>query len=108
MTKPKIIITKVDHDSWWGYYINDELYGYDDYYNFSDEEVKKEAVLRAIEDGLITKRSDPYELVFQHHTDLPEFNDSEKEDLYNIIGDEFSSNLPSSLTEFRQWIKDHA
>jgi hypothetical protein len=103
--KPKITITKIDHDSWWGYYIGDTLYGYNDYYNFSDAEVKKEAVLQAIDDGLIKSRKDPIDVVLEHHTDWPEFE--QNPDLLELMVDEFSSELPPTLTELKTWIKEH-
>ena len=106
MTTPQITITKIDHDSWWGYYINDTLYGYNDYYNFSDSEVKKEAVLQAIDEGLIKKRSDPLEIVFEHHTDWPEF--AANTDLAEVVVQQFDNELPATLTAFKAWIAEHA
>lgn len=104
MSVPVILVTKIDHDSWWGYYINDTLYGYNDYYNFSDDEVKKEAVLRAIDEGVLRNRKDPYELRFEHHHDWPEYTDASSE----AALEEFDSHLPPTLTELKQWFRDHA
>jgi len=95
----KIIITKVDHDSWWGYYIDDHFYGYNDYYNFSDDEVKKEGILRAMEAGIISKRSDA-EVVLQHHTDLPGYSYEADDELKN------RGDLPATLTELLQFFAD--
>lgn len=103
---PSITITKIDHDSWWGYYIGEKLYGYDDYYNFSDAEVEKEAVLQAIDGGLITTRKDPLAIVWEHHHDWPELRDNEM--LQEQLIDEFSSDLPSTLSELKAWIKEHS
>lgn len=107
MTAPTITITKIDHDSWWGYYIGDKLYGYDDYYNFSDDEVRKEAVLQAIDDGIIKTRKETIETPLVYHTDWPGMNDTEgagrDRDLYDEIMSEFSNSLPSTLTELKTW-----
>ena len=105
MTTPSITITKIDHDSYWGYYIGDKLYGYDDYYNFSDDEVRKEAVLQAIDDGIIKTRKDPIETKLVYHTDWPGMGDPSNEgrDLYNEMMSEFSRSLPSTLAELKIW-----
>ena len=100
---PRITITKIDHDSWWGYYIGDELYGYNDYYNFSDAEVKKEAVLRAIDTGLVKSRKDPLEVVLERHTDWPEL--AQNPEIVELMTDEFSSELPPTLTQLKAWVK---
>ncbi len=102
---PTITITKIDHDSWWGYYIGDKLYGYNDHYNFSDAEVKKEAVLQAIDDGLIASRKDPIEVVLEYHTDWPEL--VQNPELVEMMLDVFSSELPPTLTQLKAWIKGH-
>ena len=99
MSIPSITITKIDHDSWWGYYINDDLYGYDDYYNFSDKEVKLEGVLKAIDAGLIKNRKSPLDIKFEHHTDWAFMNS----DLFELGFEEFSSALPQTLTELKNW-----
>lgn len=103
---PKIVITKIDHDSWWGYYIGENLYGYNDYYNFSDEEVEKEALLQAIDNGLIKSRKekDNLNIVMEYHNDW-EFMTN---DLYDAGFEHFSSELPETLTEFKQWYIDKA
>lgn len=104
MSVPVILITKIDHDSWLGYYIGDKLYGYNDYYNFSDDEVKKEAVLQAIDDGILKNRKDPHEIRFEYHTDWPEYTSEAGEEMY----DEFSNHLPESMAELKQWLRDRA
>jgi hypothetical protein len=102
---PTITITKIDHDSWWGYYVGDKLYGYNDYYSFSDAEVKKEAVLQAIDSGLIASRKDPINVVLEHHTDWPEL--VQHPDLAELMIEEFSSELPPTLTQLKAWVRGH-
>lgn len=102
----EIVITKIDHDSWWGYYIGEKLYGYNDYYNFSDEEVEKEAMLQAIDQGLIKSRKekDKLNIVMDYHIDWEFVSD----DVYEAGFEEFSRQLPETLTEFKQWYIDKA
>jgi hypothetical protein len=95
----KITVTKVDHDSWWGYYINEDFYGYNDYYNFSDDEVKNEGLIRAMEAGHIKHRNEA-EVVLQHHTDLPNYSYEADQALME------SGDLPATLTEFLQFFAD--
>lgn len=105
MTAPSITITKIDHDSYWGYYIGDKLYGYNDYYNFSDDEVVNEALLQAIDDGIIKTRKDPIEIKLVYHTDWPGMSDpgAGDRDLYQEIFDEFGRGLPDTLKELKSW-----
>lgn len=106
MTTPQITITKIDHDNWLGYYIDDALYGYNDYYNFSDGEVQKEALLQALDRGLISKRTDPLDVVWDYHTNWPELVNNDQ--LYDIMLNTFSSELPASLADLKGWVSVHA
>lgn len=103
MTTPSITITKIDHDSWWGYYIGEELYGYNDYYNFTDYEVELQARMNALEQGIINKPKDPLDIKLVYHTSW-DFDD----DLFEEAWEEFSGHLPDTLTEFKQWFIDRS
>jgi hypothetical protein len=100
----EVTITRVDHDSWIGYYIGDKLYRYCEYEKVSTEEVENEALLQAIEEGLMKSRKDPHHFIWVEHMDMPEFEADP--DLYDATCDQFSSELPDTLTEFVAWIKN--
>ena len=84
------------------------MYGYNDYYNFSDDEVEKEALLQVIDEGLIKTRKDLITINFEYHTGWPEFQveRADRNDLYDMVMDEFSSYLPKTLTEFKAKIAE--
>ena len=80
MAKVQTTVTKVDHDTWCGYYIDGQLYGYSDSYNFCDEEVKNEALIRLFETCQITHRSHA-EVIFQRLEDLDCWTEEGNEDV---------------------------
>lgn len=86
----KITITKIDHDDYYGYYIDDRLYQYCEYNRITPEEVKFLALLEAMEDGLIKNRFEA-DIVFREKYDLPNYSDEADEESIN--------NLPNSLED---------
>lgn len=92
MTKVLTTVMKIDHDAWWGYYIDDDLYGYDDSYNFTNNEVINEALLRMFERGVI-KHRDECAVIFQHAYDQKWWSEEGDEELQNM------SKLPDTLTQ---------
>jgi hypothetical protein len=93
--KHTLTVTQVDHDSWYGYYINDTLYGYNDSYYFSKGEVINEGLLRMFEAGLITHR-DQVEVVFQEKYDLPGYSHEADDALMD------QGMLPATLEELKE------
>lgn len=87
-----ITITKVDHDDYVGYYIDDECFAYTEYHDINDNEVKLEAIVRAFDAGLIKKR-DEANVVFVEKYDLPGYSSEADEDIIN--------RLPHTCTELK-------
>jgi hypothetical protein len=88
-----ITITKIDHDDYLGYYINDDLYAYTEYNNINDQEVTLEAIVRAFEAGLIKHRTDADVLIVEKY-DLPGYSDWADEAIVN--------DLPSNCAKLRE------
>lgn len=101
MEKVNIVVTIIDHDDWLGYYIGDKLYSYGEYSSFSSGEVEKEVILQAIDDGLIKNRkeTDKLNIVYDNHQNWECMSD----ELYDEGMNEFSNELPATLTEFKNW-----
>jgi len=106
MDKVDIVVTQIDHDDWLGYYIGEKLYSYGEYSSFSDNEVEKEVILRAIDDGLIKDRKevDKLNIIWNSHQDW----DCMTDDLYDVGIDNFSNELPETLTEMKNWYIEKA
>jgi hypothetical protein len=86
----RTIITKIDHDEYYGYYINDKLYRYTEYYNVNDKQVELEAIVQAFEQGLIHQRNH-LDIVFVEKYDLPGYSSEADNHLIKMTG-----NLPDS------------
>jgi hypothetical protein len=87
-----ITITKIDHDDYLGYYIDDGYYAYVEYNSITDDEVKLEAIVQAFEAGHIKHRSD-VNFVMVEKYDLPGFSYEADEELIN--------RMPNTCTELR-------
>jgi hypothetical protein len=99
--KIDIIVTQIDHDDWLGYYIGENLYSYGEYSSFSEEEIVKEVILQAIDNGLIKNRkeADRLKIIWKSHLNW----DCMSDDLYDAGIEHFSNELPKTLTEMKNW-----
>lgn len=93
--KITIIITKIDHDDYCGYYIGDELYEYCERYYITDDQVKNEALLRAFEAGLIQHRSEA-EVHIDEHIDQAWYNS----DADDYVQNDLSPSLKDLIARF--------
>ena len=101
-----IKITKIDHDTWWGYYVDGHLYGYDDYYNFNDDLISNTLILEAIDKGYAGNSSE-VEIVWSGHHNWPNACVEADETCTTVFGTNLPLNEQSLKSWYANWVSDY-